>query len=414
MSENEKEFEDMLKMFDDSWDKEKVEAGRKRRMANEIKLPDLSGNFETQYNDKESDKEEFKPVNEEIQSEEEYNSNEIANERDRQPEASSGASYEHNDSLHSGEEKGEESLSSAIELQDVRERGETQEGTKLNLAKDEDLARDEDSEETVISQENNSESYSGNSSEEEFESEAEKDEEFGGGLLAGMPMDEEFEDEIEEELIEEFEDEVKREPSRGNNDSSADEKAREFFSNLKNKIFKKKERNSPRGVKPRREENPKVKKPKENKPKKKRNISFNSIKNLNKKQKVIAGSASSLVVMLILFFIISSSSYTELSKSKSEIKYKDKETEEEISFEIYDLKPSEKNLEVSLKNTGELASNVSFKLFMFEKSINPLGGKKVECESDIINLDGVKETLSCDSNVNPNKKYKIKSEVENF
>lgn len=191
--------------------------------------------------------------------------------------------------------------------------------------------------------------------------------------------------------------------------SDADEKAKAFFMNLKEKamgMFKKKNKTE-------KQKSKKVKGSSAEKEKRGGSIPKPNFKSLSKKQKIISAVAIVILIALLGLFFFSGSSYKPLGEIIENTSAK--VDGEEIDFSTSRLTTSGKVLGAKFTNTGDISSNVSLNLTLFEKSLNPFGGEIINCKSDIINMEGTNEQeLSCNKTINSEKKFKLKVEVEDF
>lgn len=239
--------------------------------------------------------------------------------------------------------------------------------------------------------------------EEEFEYDYEEETE--STILPGINADNEKPDKKEPPVSK------KPKLAEGNSEgSSADEKAKAFFVNLKDKakgLFKKKS-----GAK--KEKPAKLpKKTKQNETKKKVAIPKLDMKKISKKQKIVAAISILLLVVVLAFFVFSGSSY----KSLGQLSENTSATinGEEIKFTTSSLVGNGETLNATFTNTGDISSNASIYITLYEKSRNPFGGSIIKCKSDIINLEGTsQQDLSCNSSVNNESNFKIKVEVDDF
>lgn len=230
---------------------------------------------------------------------------------------------------------------------------------------------------------------------------------FMGALLPGMESDSEIDSENEEQ--ENLKDEEENEPATEN---GADEKVKEFFNGIKDKVlglFKKEKEDSP---KPKRIK--KSKSPTSNDELKKGNKSAAS--NLNKNQKLMLAGIVSLTVLIIVILLFVSKSYSSLEDLNANAKYNDKDSDEKIEVNINGFQVDE-NLMASIVNESDISATISASLTFKEQSKIPFLEKKIDCESDIVHIetDGeVKQQFECEENIDSTKKYKVNAEIDKF
>lgn len=227
---------------------------------------------------------------------------------------------------------------------------------------------------------------------------------FMGSLLPGM----EPESEIDEEP-ENVEDPNPMSNESVEEESDADEKAKEAFINLKNKIiglFKRKKDNEPK-KKMANKENKKLKSPRKQKA---------PIK-INKKQKIILLMFALLFITLFVVIFVFMKSYLSLEDINTNAKFNDKDFDEKIVVDIENIKAEENKLTATIKNESDISATISSSLTLKEKSFIPFMGNKINCESDIVHIetDGeVEKIFDCNNEINPTKKYKINAEIDKF
>lgn len=185
--------------------------------------------------------------------------------------------------------------------------------------------------------------------------------------------------------------------NRDNNENDLDEKAKVFFTTLKNKVlnlFKKdKKRNSPKKLK----KDSEKKKLKERKP-----LDF---KELNKKTKITVLITFMIAVSIGIFYFLKDKNVKHLD----EMNYTYKENDSLVVLQ--DFEHNENELTLKAKNEGEVSESLSIEL-SFETKENEV----VVCKSDIIHLE-LGETLdlslSC-TNTFENEKYKLSTSIESY
>lgn len=223
---------------------------------------------------------------------------------------------------------------------------------------------------------------------------------FMGSLLPGM--------EPEVEIDEEPEHIKEPEPlSNEKDEEDTDEKAKEFFDNLKNKII---------GLFKKGEGGPK-KKPKGVKKPDKANQSPKAPIKLNKIQKIISLSIILLIIIIVVAMFVSAMFYSPLEDINTNSKFDDKDFDELVEVDIVDFEIKGKEITATIKNDSDMSATISPSLTLKEKSLIPFSGKKVECESDIVHIetDGeARQVFNCESEVDSTKKYKIKAEIDKF
>jgi len=257
----------------------------------------------------------------------------------------------------------------------------------------------------------------GEETEEDFEGFVEADEELEDdsesdefkddfGFLPTVDFEEEFEDILPGVNFEE--DEPKKAEKKKANKLKKnkgfkeldDESAKEFFINLKNKLFKKKEKGERNKSK-----KPKIKrqKPKQDKPEKQ--MSKINIKNLFKLKNLIY---IIIVVVSIGFILFLFNTFIMSYKPLEEMSIDVKENESIVHFENFSYN-DDNTITFKAVNKGDMSTDFFIDVVIKAKESNPFKGEEFICKSDIIALESggeVEELLKCDS-FNKDLKYKI-------
>ena len=257
----------------------------------------------------------------------------------------------------------------------------------------------------------------GEETEEDFEGFVEADEELEDdsesdefkddfGFLPTVDFEEEFEDILPGVNFEE--DEPKKAEKKKANKLKKnkgfkeldDESAKEFFINLKNKLFKKKEKGGRDKSK-----KPKIKKqkPKQDKPEKQ--MSKINIKNLFKLKNLIY---IIIVVVSIGFILFLFNTFIMSYKPLEEMSIDVKESESIVHFENFSYN-DDNTITFKAVNKGDMSTDFFIDVVIKAKGSNPFKGEEFICKSDIIALESagqVEELLKCD-NFEEDLKYKI-------
>lgn len=243
---------------------------------------------------------------------------------------------------------------------------------------------------------------------EELEDDSESDEfKDDFGFLPTVDFEEEeFEDilpgvNFEEDEPKEIEKKKSSKPKKSKGFKELDdESAKEFFINLKNKLFKKKgkgERNKSKKTKIKRQ------KPKQNKPEKQ--MSKINIKNLFKLKNLIY---IIIVVVSIGFILFLFNTFIMSYKPLEEMSIDIKENESIVHFENFSYN-DDNTITFKAVNKGDMSTDFFIDVVIKAKGSNPFKGEKFICKSDIIALESagqVEELLKCD-NFEKDLKYKI-------
>lgn len=179
-----------------------------------------------------------------------------------------------------------------------------------------------------------------------------------------------------------------------------DESAKEFFINLKNKLFKKKGKSERSKSK-----KPKIKrqKPKQEKPEKQ--MSKINIKNLFKLKNLIY---IIIVIVSIGFILFLFNTFIMSYKPLEEMSIDIKENESIVHFENFSYN-DDNTITFKAVNKGDMSTDFFIDVVIKAKESNPFKGEEFICKSDIIALESggeVEELLKCDS-FNKDLKYKI-------
>ena len=247
---------------------------------------------------------------------------------------------------------------------------------------------------------------------EELEDDSESDEfEDDFGFLPTVDFEEEeFEDILPGVNFEEDEPKrVEKKKSSKSKESKGfkeldDESAKEFFINLKNKLFKKKEkgeRNKSKKNKIKRQ------KPKQEKPEKQ--MSKINIKNLFKLKNLIY---IIIVVVSIGFILFLFNTFIMSYKPLEEMSIDIKENESIVHFENFSYN-DDNTITFKAVNKGDMSTDFFIDVVIKAKGSNPFKGEEFICKSDIVALESagqVKELLKCD-NFEKDLKYKIDIEL---
>lgn len=219
-------------------------------------------------------------------------------------------------------------------------------------------------------------------------------------------VEEEFEDilpgvNFEEDEPKEIEKKKSSKPKKSKGFKELDdESAKEFFINLKNKLFKKKEkgeRNKSKKTKIKRQ------KPKQNKPEKQ--MSKINIKNLFKLKNLIY---IIIVVVSIGFILFLFNTFIMSYKPLEEMSIDIKENESIVHFENFSYN-DDNTITFKAVNKGDMSTDFFIDVVIKAKGSNPFKGEEFICKSDIIALESagqVEELLKCD-NFEKDLKYKI-------
>lgn len=244
------------------------------------------------------------------------------------------------------------------------------------------------------------------------------------GIYEGFePADDEFDDgdddyldepeELEEQFsflpgIGESEQYIEEEPVRddqvnkksdGYNELD-DEKVKEFFSNIKNKLLGKKSAGKPKDTKI---------------PKKPKKTKIKGSKNPKKKSKFdFKGAGIKLIVILVFLGILiaallfSQRGFNNLGEHTIEI-----DSSEDISMIVNEVSSSDDKIEFKATNNADISSNIVLNMKFTEKSKIPFMGKTIQCSSDIISLEpGSSLTEGADCvGLNQDNKYKLSIDV---
>lgn len=398
----EENFDAMLREFDSDWKDKKPAPGKEKQLRNP-QLPSLENldDFEIPSFDDEDNLSSYQ----ELESPHE--------ETDFEPVVPVLEDYEETKSF-------EEENDNKYEDKKLTREMETQEVSEKDLnSYERDRYMEEDEADDFVQEfeedleyENSFEKEYEESLNEDFEEEFEYDyeEEIESTILPGINADNEKPDKKEPPVSKKPKLAEVDSEGKSSEGSSADEKAKAFFVNLKDKakgLFKKKS-----GAK--KEKPAKLpKKTKQNETKKKVAIKKLDMKKISKKQKIVAAISILLLVVVLAFFVFSGSSY----KSLGQLSENTSATinGEEIKFTTSSLVGNGETLNATFTNTGDISSNASIYITLYEKSRNPFGGSIIKCKSDIINLEGTsQQDLSCNSSVNNESNFKIKVEVDDF
>ena len=183
-----------------------------------------------------------------------------------------------------------------------------------------------------------------------------------------------------------------------------DESAKEFFINLKNKLFKKKEKGERNKSK-----KPKIKrqKPKQDKPEKQ--MSKINIKNLFKLKNLIY---IIIVIVSIGFILFLFNAFIMSYKPLEEMSIDIKENESIVHFENFSYN-DDNTITFKAVNKGDMSTDFFIDVVIKAKGSNPFKGEEFLCKSDIIALESagqVEELLKCD-NFEEDLEYKIDIEL---
>lgn len=389
----EENFDAMLREFDSDWKDKKPAPGKEKQLRNP-QLPSLENlddfeipSFDDEDNLSSYEETDFEPVVPVLEDYEETKDFE-----------------EENDNKYEDEKLNQEMETLEVSEEDLN-----------SYERDRYMGEDEADDfvqefEEDLKYENSFEKEYEESLNDDFEEEFDYEEEIESTILPGINADNEKPDKKEPPVSKKPKLAEGNSEGKSSEGSSADEKAKAFFVNLKDKakgLFKKKS-----GAK--KEKPAKLpKKTKQNEAKKKVAIPKLDMKKISKKQKIVAAISILLLVVVLAFFVFSGSSY----KSLGQLSENTSATinGEEIKFTTSSLVGNGETLNATFTNTGDISSNASIYITLYEKSRNPFGGSIIKCKSDIINLEGTsQQDLSCNSSVNNESNFKIKVEVDDF
>lgn len=183
-----------------------------------------------------------------------------------------------------------------------------------------------------------------------------------------------------------------------------DESVKEFFINLKNKLFKKKEKGERDKSK-----KPKIKrqKPKQDKPEKQ--MPKINIKNLFKLKSLMY---IIIIVVSIGFILFLFNTFIMSYKQLEEMSIDIKENESIVHFENFSYN-DDNTITFKATNKGDMSTDFFIDVVIKTKGSNPFKGEEFLCKSDIIALESagqVEELLKCD-NFEEDLEYKIDIEL---
>lgn len=246
--------------------------------------------------------------------------------------------------------------------------------------------------------------------EDDYEDEDGMPEEFKGNLLPGVNLDDEenpYKDEFEEhdDDKEDYEDEVE-EPKESRKDRKNkpgfkeldEERVKEFFNGLLGKL--KGLGRKVKGIKSNKDKSPKSPK--------KSNVS------MDKTKMIYLGIGLAIVIALVVSYVMWGNSYKEVGAITDTVQLKDSDGKTDIELSKFVIN-EEGNLEVNLKNAGDISKDFSMYVNLKEKSAIPFMGSKFECESDIIAIEPgseANEILTCTEGVNKELKYKVSTDLD--
>ena len=220
--------------------------------------------------------------------------------------------------------------------------------------------------------------------EDDFEEDFEEDFEdyydhYDEQLLSFLPPVNVDEVDLSDEDIDELEKQIDDENPNGK--ELDDEAVKEFFVNLKNKIFKPKSKSAKQTSK--------------------------SKLSISKVLKPLLGLIPLIAIIFGAIFILGRG-FTTLDELTIEAK------QDETSIILSDFVSDEEALNVKITNDSDSSIELFLDLKLVEQSLNPFNSNEVECMSDFIGLEVNEEsTLSFNCKVNPNAKYKAKVDITN-
>lgn len=179
----------------------------------------------------------------------------------------------------------------------------------------------------------------------------------GSDFFKILPSAEQIDD-FDEEDFDDQENYESKEYDNNNKEKSADEKAKEFFSNLSSKIFKNKS------------------KPKKKKEKIGPKINY---------RRVLILIVGALIILSIPFIGIGF--YKKQFTQISEIEPVQLENENNLNLLVNDFKFEADNLEFTLENKADISANLFLEIIIKEEALVPLTENKYRCVSDIISLE---------------------------
>lgn len=401
MSKYNDNFDEMMKEFDKDWTEEREPVSLPTlddsidlsQYMEDLPEPNFEEDFKMSESTESSDEDE-----ENIDLSKEIDSSELNQESKKMLQSKMNQKY-------SGADLDEYLEESIEDLDDVEEDYDDSELDEENFEDNTDFEEDLDDEEEL----DDSYTESDDEDNEEVLDDEEYEEDFSASLLPGLE-----EEEVED--LEDFEDHFvpqQEDPKKDKSEMDADERAKEFFDNLKDKVlglFKKGDSKS----KPKKDNERKEEKESKKGPKLPKKIKGPK-KTLSKKQKMIVQIGLGVAAALSIALALSTLGFKPLNELEKDAGFKDESTEEKAEFKIKNLSAEEKLLFFDLENIGEISVNFSMTIVLKEKTSIPFKNKKITCQSDIMNLENKgKASIPCNVEVKKDKKYKVDISTENF